>query len=207
MSSGGHEEARSWKRRRFLGTALGAAAGLAASGCATGRMFGGGGSRTPVHLFPVRVSRDRVIRTTVGLRPFREGGFRLEVESLDEKTVIHNYGHGGSGMSLSWLRCHDPRGLPASSHHLGLVMGRLHPDLGAGRFVSSHSDLGRLVSAGGRDLLSGASTPGRSRLWCDLDRHVLGYQQSRWRRWRQSAQAGGPAAGGHLCHGRDDAQK
>jgi D-amino-acid oxidase len=58
--------------------------------------------RGPVNLAPVRVSMDRIIRTTVGLRPHRDGGFRLEAEKLDAKTVIHNYGHGGAGMSLAW---------------------------------------------------------------------------------------------------------
>ena len=38
----------------------------------------------------------------MGLRPFRPSGFVLRAEKLDAKTVIHNYGHGGSGMSLSW---------------------------------------------------------------------------------------------------------
>ncbi|MXX69347.1 MAG: FAD-dependent oxidoreductase [Gemmatimonadales bacterium] len=50
----------------------------------------------------LRVAPDRVIRTTVGLRPFRPAGFRVAIERLDEKTVIHNYGHGGAGISLSW---------------------------------------------------------------------------------------------------------
>lgn len=58
--------------------------------------------RPMVHLAPVRVSLDRVIRTTVGLRPHRPSGFVLKAAKLDQKTVIHNYGHGGSGMSLSW---------------------------------------------------------------------------------------------------------
>ncbi|MBT32363.1 MAG: FAD-dependent oxidoreductase [Thalassobius sp.] len=54
-------------------------------------------------LFPkLKVSLDRVIRETVGLRPFRKTGFRLEKEMLDQKTIVHNYGHGGSGWSLSW---------------------------------------------------------------------------------------------------------
>jgi D-amino-acid oxidase len=56
----------------------------------------------PVQLAPVNVAWDRVIRTTVGLRPHRPQGFVLRVEKLDGKTLIHNYGHGGSGMSLSW---------------------------------------------------------------------------------------------------------
>src|SRR2546428_9673368 len=50
----------------------------------------------------VKVSRERVIRTVVGLRPFRPSGFVVKTEKLDEKTVIHNYGHGGGGITLSW---------------------------------------------------------------------------------------------------------
>ena len=44
----------------------------------------------------------RVIRTVVGLRPFRHSGFRVEGEKVGEKTVVHNYGHGGGGITLSW---------------------------------------------------------------------------------------------------------
>jgi glycine/D-amino acid oxidase-like deaminating enzyme len=50
----------------------------------------------------VRVSADRVIRTIVGLRPFRPSGFVVRAEKLDEKLLIHNYGHGGAGITLSW---------------------------------------------------------------------------------------------------------
>jgi glycine/D-amino acid oxidase-like deaminating enzyme len=53
-------------------------------------------------LVPVEVSWERVIRTTVGLRPYRPAGFVLRADRLDAKTLIQNYGHGGSGMSLSW---------------------------------------------------------------------------------------------------------
>jgi D-amino-acid oxidase len=48
------------------------------------------------------VAPDRVIRTVVGLRPFRPSGFVVRGEKLDAKTVIHNYGHGGAGITLSW---------------------------------------------------------------------------------------------------------
>src|SRR5438270_3961939 len=45
----------------------------------------------------------RVLAERVGLRPFRKSGVRLEQEKLrDNRTVIHNYGHGGSGFTLSW---------------------------------------------------------------------------------------------------------
>ena len=58
--------------------------------------------RRRVHLVPARISWDRIIRTTVGLRPHRPSGFVLKAEKIDDKLVVHNYGHGGSGMSLSW---------------------------------------------------------------------------------------------------------
>jgi glycine/D-amino acid oxidase-like deaminating enzyme len=51
---------------------------------------------------PVKVSKERIIRTVVGLRPYRPEGFVVKVERLGQKIVIHNYGHGGAGMSLSW---------------------------------------------------------------------------------------------------------
>ncbi len=38
-----------------------------------------------------------------GLRPFREGGVRLEADRTSSgRRVIHNYGHGGSGFTVSW---------------------------------------------------------------------------------------------------------
>lgn len=37
-----------------------------------------------------------------GLRPYRVGSYRLEGEVLAGKYVIHNYGHGGGGITLSW---------------------------------------------------------------------------------------------------------
>lgn len=45
---------------------------------------------------------DQITALKVCLRPFRAAGPRLDVEPVAGKTVIHNYGHGGSGWSLSW---------------------------------------------------------------------------------------------------------
>ena len=59
-------------------------------------------ARPPFKVPLVNVSYDRIIRQTVGLRPHRPTGFRLGAEKLDAKTIVHNFGHGGSGMSLSW---------------------------------------------------------------------------------------------------------
>lgn len=53
-------------------------------------------------LLPMRISQDRIVKETVGLRPFRKTGPNMSVERLGEKTIVHNYGHGGSGWSLSW---------------------------------------------------------------------------------------------------------
>jgi len=53
-------------------------------------------------LTPVRATPDRLFRITVCTRPFRAAGPRLDVERIGDKTVVHNYGHGGSGWSLSW---------------------------------------------------------------------------------------------------------
>lgn len=58
--------------------------------------------RPPVRLANVHIAWDRIIRTTIGLRPHRPSGFVLRADKLDNKLLIHNFGHGGSGMSLSW---------------------------------------------------------------------------------------------------------
>ena len=57
---------------------------------------------TACHLPRVRVSAEREIRTVVGLRPFRPSGFRVAKEMVGETAVVHNYGHGGGGITLSW---------------------------------------------------------------------------------------------------------
>jgi len=51
---------------------------------------------------PVRASEDRLFDVTVCLRPFRAAGPRLDTEQVGDTLVVHNYGHGGSGWSLSW---------------------------------------------------------------------------------------------------------
>jgi glycine/D-amino acid oxidase-like deaminating enzyme len=59
-------------------------------------------ARRALNLPLIEASWERVIRTTVGLRPHRDAGFVLKADKLDSKMLVHNYGHGGSGMSLSW---------------------------------------------------------------------------------------------------------
>ncbi|MBG67287.1 MAG: hypothetical protein CMF03_05300 [Hyphomonas sp.] len=82
-------------RRAFTATGLTAAV----AGCATVPPAPGVVMK-PVP--PVFVSADRVVRVDVGLRPYRASGFRVEREMLGETAVVHNYGHGGGGITLSW---------------------------------------------------------------------------------------------------------
>jgi glycine/D-amino acid oxidase-like deaminating enzyme len=56
----------------------------------------------PPPLAPVRARTDRLFDLTVCLRPFRAAGPRLDVERIGDTVVVHNYGYGGSGWSLSW---------------------------------------------------------------------------------------------------------
>jgi len=80
-------------RRTF---SVGSAALL--SGCATV------GTRTanctPLH--SVEVDQSLLIRTVAGLRPYRRSGFVVRAEALGDKRLVHNYGHGGGGITLSW---------------------------------------------------------------------------------------------------------
>jgi D-amino-acid oxidase len=50
----------------------------------------------------VQVSDDRIIRTVTGFRPYRRSGFVVRAEKLNDKVIVHNYGHGGGGITLSW---------------------------------------------------------------------------------------------------------
>lgn len=90
-------------RRRLM---LGAASTLVASslqGCnpsSRGDDISGLARRARLSL-PL-VSMDRVTAVTVCSRPFRTQGPRLEAEQIGQQTVVHHYGHGGSGWSLSW---------------------------------------------------------------------------------------------------------
>ena len=72
-------------------------------GCATMPATAGLGRGAPVlDLAPIRARADRIFDITVCLRPFRAAGPRLDTEQIGDTLVVHNYGHGGSGWSLSW---------------------------------------------------------------------------------------------------------
>ena len=77
---------------------LGAVAGSACSIRLPGTRPGAPGAG----LARVDVSPDRIIRRIVGLRPYRPAGFRLGTVRMGEQLIVHNYGHGGGGITLSW---------------------------------------------------------------------------------------------------------
>ena len=55
-----------------------------------------------VALAPIRAQPDCITGVYVCTRPFRAAGPRIEMERIGHKQIVHNYGHGGSGWSLSW---------------------------------------------------------------------------------------------------------
>ena len=122
-------------RRQF---AAGSAA-LALSGCAT-TLTRQSALAGPDCLPRVDVAPDRVIRTVAGLRPYRPSGYRVEAEAVGEKRIIHNYGHGGAGISLSWGSSREAiaLGLPGyagsvavlGAGALGLTCARLLQEVG-----------------------------------------------------------------------------
>ena len=88
------------RRQLLAGGGAILAAGLL-PGCATlpdGRQRGAPANSLPVY----HATMDRITAITVCSRPFRAAGPRLEIERIGVQDVIHSYGHGGSGWSLSW---------------------------------------------------------------------------------------------------------
>jgi len=88
-------------RRTFVTTGSMAAIGFGMAACGP-KQPPSLTPKRPLNLVPVKASWDRIIRTTVGLRPHRDAGFVLKPDKLDDKLLVHNYGHGGAGMSLAW---------------------------------------------------------------------------------------------------------
>jgi D-amino-acid oxidase len=60
-----------------------------------------------VQLEPALAQLER-LGVSVGLRPCRDV-VRLEQETVDGKLVVHDYGHGGAGVTLSWGCAEDVR--------------------------------------------------------------------------------------------------
>ncbi|MBA3815991.1 MAG: FAD-binding oxidoreductase [Parachlamydiaceae bacterium] len=60
-----------------------------------------------VYLRAPNFSDENISGFNVGLRPYRKSGIRLETEIMEGKILIHNYGYGGSGLTLSLGGAHE----------------------------------------------------------------------------------------------------
>ncbi len=121
-------------RRAFIG----GSAALALSGCATVGPRLSASACAP--LAPVNVDPGRVIRTVAGLRPYRRSGFVVRREPLGDQALVHNYGHGGAGITLSWgssklatelgLQGHEGAVAVVGAGVMGLTTARLVQEAG-----------------------------------------------------------------------------
>ena len=89
-------------RRQLLASAPIALGGLVLPGCTASTARPATAAKPGGCLPPVNVAENRVIRSVVGLRPYRAAGFVVREERLGDTRIVHNYGHGGAGITLSW---------------------------------------------------------------------------------------------------------
>jgi D-amino-acid oxidase len=52
---------------------------------------------TIIRLTPPQISKETILEQIVCTRPMREGKFNISLEQTGRKTIVHCYGHGGSG--------------------------------------------------------------------------------------------------------------
>ena len=137
-------------------------------------------------LAPIRADREHLMKITVCLRPFRAAGPRLEIERFGEKTVVHNYGHGGSGWSLSWGCAEEATTLARSGGDSEFAV------IGAG--VIGLTTALRLVESGAsvtiyaNEFPAQASSARATGVWSPSSRIALGTQADdafveRWKAW------------------------
>lgn len=83
-------------RRAFLSLAAAGGAALALPPVALARSG-------PPQLERLNTDPTRIIRTVAGLRPFRAAGYVVRAERFSRRqTLVHHYGHGGAGVTMSW---------------------------------------------------------------------------------------------------------
>ena len=146
----------------------------------------------PVRLTPLHADAEHLMKVTVCLRPFRPAGPRLEAERFGDKTVIHNYGHGGSGWSLGWGCADEAATLARSGEASEFAV------VGAG--VIGLTTALRLTETGARVTLYAAEFPAETRsaratgVWSPSSRIALSNAVApafaeRWERWARASVA------------------
>lgn len=111
------------------------------------------------------LSPDKIKRYSAGIRPCRTSGIRLEAEKIDTKLIIHNYGHGGSGISLSWGCAQEAVNIlrRTTSEHLPIAI------IGAGvmGLTTAHilKDLGYEVTVYARDFVPNTTSNKAAGVW------------------------------------------
>jgi D-amino-acid oxidase len=134
----GRKTGKEVSRRSLL--ALGAAAAASTAMPFAPRAEDAPVKAAPAPLPKFQVTPDRIIGARAGLRPFRPSGFVVKSEPFGDKTLIHNYGHGGCGVTLSWGTADMAAKLALATPHrkaaiigcgvIGLTTARLLQDRG-----------------------------------------------------------------------------
>lgn len=68
---------------------------------------------------PPSLRDEDIIALRCGIRPHRRGRVRVEREDAFGKVVVHNYGHGGAGVTLGWGTAEAAAGLVAAAGEVG----------------------------------------------------------------------------------------
>lgn len=138
-------------RRGWLRLSAVALAGGWASGCASLGARGRWEGTALAGVRPAVVSPEQVIRVVAGLRPYRPEGFVVRAERFAGKLLVHNYGHGGGGVTLSWGTAEMAADLIADGGQAGgvAVLGAGAVGLATARLLQQR---GRQVTIHARDL-------------------------------------------------------
>lgn len=132
------------------------------------------------------------MRITVCTRPFRPAGPRIEAERFDEKTVVHNYGHGGSGWSLSWACAEEAVALAGPTFGVSVAV------IGAGVIGLTTAlrlaETGATVTIYAKDLPRETRSARATGVWSPSSRIGLGSAVpagfgDRWEGWARRAYA------------------